>query len=507
MSSQQADERFIEHYNLKHDPFQQRVPDFKFFAPQRGTVLTDLHKMARFGVQVQAVIGPHGSGKTLLRQAMVASTDKQTVATVVVLGREAASVEAMLKALVAGMGEQDAEPSEEQLRTQIALFQQHGQQVYLLVDDAEQLEDETLDLLERLSGIEEGEQAGEAVLHVVLFAASDLLERLTESGRDGHYHLHKLLPYSEQETREYLAVRLEGAGADIDLLDDEQIAEIHQESAGWPGQINSVARSVLIEGMHDDEVVEEAEPASVAGLPYRHLMAGAAVAMVVVIAVLLSDPDEAQQPAVAQNNTPAAASKPLALPKPEPLRPAVEQPAAVQPEPAAQPVAVEPAPVELPAPVAVVPARTEPAPAPAVKPAPAVAARPAPELAPVPQPAARPAPVVSKPVPAPAPAAVVEAGNGNGIWYMSQDAAQYTLQLLAVSREEAAQRVVGEGDANYRYFRKQVNGKPMYIVTYGRFDDRATAMAAVGKLPSRFRAGKPVPQSMAQIQQYIRQVQ
>ena len=76
-----------------------------------------------------------------------------------------------------------------------------------------------------------------------------------------------------------------------------------------------------------------------------------------------------------------------------------------------------------------------------------------------------------------------------------------------MTSEASAQKVAAESGADYRYFRKQVNGKPMYVVTYGRFSDRNAAVAAVNRLPARFQSGKPVPQTMSTIQQYIRQGQ
>lgn len=84
MTSLHADEAFLTHYQFSHDPFAPRVPGFKFFPAQRKPVLGQLHHLARYSQLLLAVVGPEGSGKTLLRQALVASTNKQAVQTVVV---------------------------------------------------------------------------------------------------------------------------------------------------------------------------------------------------------------------------------------------------------------------------------------------------------------------------------------------------------------------------------------------------------------------------------------
>jgi len=39
MTSLHADEAFLDHYQLSHDPFAPRVPGFKFFPAQRKPVL------------------------------------------------------------------------------------------------------------------------------------------------------------------------------------------------------------------------------------------------------------------------------------------------------------------------------------------------------------------------------------------------------------------------------------------------------------------------------------
>ena len=70
MTSLHADEAFLDHYQLSHDPFAPRVPGFKFFPAQRKPVLGQLHHLARYSQLMLVVTGPQGSGKTLLRQAL-----------------------------------------------------------------------------------------------------------------------------------------------------------------------------------------------------------------------------------------------------------------------------------------------------------------------------------------------------------------------------------------------------------------------------------------------------
>src|SRR5690606_39598829 len=122
-----------------------------------------------------------------------------------------------------------------------------GQEVYLLVDDAEQLTGAAVETLLRLAS-----GSPEARPHVFLFGEHSLVGRL-EALVEGEerFHVIALQPYEEDETREYLALRLEGAGRGLDCFSDEQIERIHDESGGWPGAINQVARDELIEAMQN----------------------------------------------------------------------------------------------------------------------------------------------------------------------------------------------------------------------------------------------------------------
>src|SRR5690606_27548295 len=79
MSGLRAEDVFLSHYQLSHDPFAARVPNFKFFPAQRKPLLAQLLHLARYSQLLLLVTGPQGSGKTLLRQALVATCNKQTV--------------------------------------------------------------------------------------------------------------------------------------------------------------------------------------------------------------------------------------------------------------------------------------------------------------------------------------------------------------------------------------------------------------------------------------------
>lgn len=546
MSSLHADEAFLAHYQFSHDPFAARVPGFRFFPAQRKPVLGQLHHLARYSQLLLVVTGPHGSGKTLLRQALVASTNKQSVQSIVVSARGVGDVGGVLRQVAQGLGMQQMDVRS--ILAQVAQLALTGQEVYLLVDDAEQLADAALDALFTLAA---GGADGRP--HVFLFAESDLLPRL-ELLADGEerFHAIELLPYSEDETREYLAQRLDGAGQGVDLLSDDQVTDIHLSSGGWPGAINQAAREVLVESMLATRSAGAA--ASAGGLPKKHLLAVAVVAVALGAAWLMQGRTEStppmvteapialvpqgaapapvnageSAPQVATAQPPAAAvefsgaSQPLPLPLVGEAQPVIREPlaqasgmhdgedggAAEAQAPVAAVAQSEPVVTPVPVTVPVVPTVASAAPTQVVAPKPAPAQAPVQPVAAV-KPAPAPVAVAPKPAAArpvapvvkPAPTAASAAPAPGGEWYASRPAGSYALQILGTRSESSARAFVSKNGGEYRYFKKLHQGQPLYVVTYGQFSSRAAAQAAIKSLPAAVQAGKPWPRSFASIQQ------
>ncbi|KII32308.1 MULTISPECIES: AAA family ATPase [Pseudomonas] len=525
MTSLHADEAFLGHYQLSHDPFAPRVPGFKFFPAQRKPVLGQLHHLARYSQLLLVVTGPHGSGKTLLRQALVASTNKQSVQSVVVSARGAGDSAGILRQVAQALDVAQAEIGA--ILAQVVQLALTGQEVYLLVDDAEQLDESAL---EALMGLAAGAPEGRP--HVFLFGESSLIAQLEALHlEEERFHVIELQPYTEEETREYLEQRLEGAGRGIELFTADQISDIHESSDGWPGTINQVARDAMIEAMIASRSAVK-RPSMGFNMPKKHVLAISAVVVVAVAAAWLM-PGRSKAPTT---GAPANEQAQLPLGQGQPQSggaPSVEFAGNTQPMPLplvgnSQPVMRGPlaeaaggitegddgVPVE--GSSATPPTVTTIAPPTGVEagPAPTTAAKPTPAptqvatAKPAPAPAAKPAPApasVAKAAPAakPAekPATVAKAAGGT--WYAGQAPGNYVVQILGTSSEATAQNFVKEQGGEYRYFKKVLNGKPLYVITYGSFSNRDAAVSAIKALPAKVQAGKPWPRSVASVQQEL----
>ncbi|WP_181296466.1 SPOR domain-containing protein [Pseudomonas sp. Q2-TVG4-2] len=494
MTSLSADDSYLNHYGFSHDPFAARVPGFKFFPAQRKPVLGQLHHLARYSQLLLVVTGPEGSGKTLVRQALVASSNKQAVQSVVISPQETIDSNIVLQQIAQALGSQHADF--ESIMGQIIQLALTGQEVYVLVDDAERLTGAAVETLLRLA---EGNPEGRP--HVFLFGEQALVGRL-EALVEGEerFHVIALQPYEEDETREYLALRLEGAGAGLDCFSEEQILRIHEDAGGWPGAINQAAREELLDAMQHSKGRRKPSGWSLP-LPMKHVLALAAVVCIVVIALLMRNSDD-------QSVTPATTSLPLDVSGAAAGREGAvgeSTPDVIQSQPD-QPIMREPlaaaGSTELDEP----PVAQEPVIA--VEPTPSAVQAPAEVTAPatVQSPPAEPRPVTEAPQ---NPVRQVTEKSGAAAsaasWYTSQPKTNYLIQVLGTRAQSNAKALVEQHGESFRYFVKQHEGKPLYVVTHGSFSSRNAALEAIEALPASLRAGKPWARSFASVQQEIAQ--
>jgi DamX protein len=91
-------------------------------------------------------------------------------------------------------------------------------------------------------------------------------------------------------------------------------------------------------------------------------------------------------------------------------------------------------------------------------------------------------------------------------WLKRQPAARYTLQLLALSTEEAAINYLKRHRLQDKaaFFRMERKGKPLYPILYGVYDSRDAASAARDKLPRELNRSAAWPRSFGSVHELIR---
>jgi len=517
MTDLYADDDYLDHYQFEHDPFMERGAHFKFFAAKRRPVLVELHHLARYSKLMLVVTGPQGSGKTLLRQALVASS-KEPVKSIVIVASATVDAASMLQQVSAALELSGSTIAD--VLTHIEQMHVNGQEVHLVVDNAECLDESALLFLQRIA-----QGVNDACARVFVFSDSSicpLLERVADNS-DLH-HVIALEPWDRQEMDEYIKQRLVAAGQELNVFTEWQLADIFAQSGGWPGHVNRAAKAVLLEQMNRKGVGKK----TARNIPYKYfaVLAVLAVALLLVWLMQTSGSGRNLEQTAVDVASDASSQQPLgvgarqsktvelALPLDTPPEPVLREPLAqavnseeddsrfeisepvpvLEEESALEPLVSAPVPVSLPPVEAVKEVVVQPSVAPPVAKKPAAPVR---KVQPAPKPVS-----VAKPA---APAVRAASGTaGHSQWYKQQAPSRYTLQVLGTRTEATAQRFVKQNTAQYHYFRKIHQGQPLFVVTYGSFANRAAAQAAINGLPEKIRKDKPWSRTILSIQKELR---
>ncbi len=242
----------LAHFGLSERPFE-IVTDPRFFyasrehneALARLTYLVDQQSMY-FGM----LTGEIGSGKSITRKVFSAEIDWQRHYVFEFENSGFTFAELIARLLVrSGFSPADADPSAglarlfdmvANLATELQRVQHR--QLVLLFDEAQDLDDENLLHLKRLSNLN-GEIEGR--ISIVLIGQPELRPRVAalpalDQRISLRFHLPNLPP---DEVPSYLASRLRVAGhPDGRLFDEEAAAELHRASRGVPREINRLAK-------------------------------------------------------------------------------------------------------------------------------------------------------------------------------------------------------------------------------------------------------------------------
>jgi len=536
---------YLKTYSLRCEPFANTL-DGRFFyggaaLMQRLDLLTHL---TQFGESVILVSGPRGSGKTTLLSRFVAQTGKQWRLCLLNADEFVQFRQRLGDAL--GIGDVG---DEQQMLEQWASQNDVSQLLVIVIDNTQQLQPDALQKLCALLSQPQGDRT-----RLIMFGTPEaqqaLKQALDQKNLPCSAQLLDIPKLSEEETASYLMYRLAVAGYSGESpFTATEVRAICKAADGRPAEINRLAHDALLE--HQMRALSKRlHPRRKTWLGNRAIW-GMASLLVAGFALYLGWERRPPEPIVdkLQEQREAAPNEiPLPLPEPAPSTPAARPMAAVPPAttpgtPLPASDIVEQPPPQVPAtPTVSTPPQPEPAPVahrPAMKAVektlpsldvaaatPTAAAKPppqppaeAPAEAPVTAPgtAAKPASgteprkitAAVATEPATATSATTPAAQPDGApaphredWLLQQSTGRYSLQLLGSRQEDSILQYIEQNKLDPQrcaYYRGTFKGGDWYVLVYGVFADRESALAARSALPARVQKEKPWPRSLASV--------
>ena len=260
---------YEEFYALQEKPFDLLPdPDFLYMSSGHDSAYTHLRYAIQENQGFVVISGEIGCGKTTLINYLLRQLPEDLL--VGVISHTDVNPELFFK-LICRKFELDHEGLDK--GEMIAVFQdflissrQENKRVTLIIDEAQNLPDNTMEEIRMLSNLEAEK---EHLVQIILVGQPELRQKLRQPNLEQfiqrvtvHYHLEKL---NQDEVREYVRHRLHVAGCPTyaTLFNDAAISAIWKASQGIPRMINYICDMSLVHGYADgmasiDENIVEA---------------------------------------------------------------------------------------------------------------------------------------------------------------------------------------------------------------------------------------------------------
>ncbi len=235
-----------EHYKLAIQPFGVTPdPTFLYLSETHREALASLLHGVRSHTGFSALIAAPGMGKTTLLFSLLQALrgNTQTAFLFQTLCRPGG----FLNALLADLGIQDNGRNIARMHAKLNEYllreSQNGRQVVVIIDEAQNLNAQVLEVVRMLSNFE---TSNKKLLHVILAGQPQLAEKLNLESliqlRQRISIVARLAPLTPQETRGYVEHRLMVAGhsSGKPLFTSDAYAMIAEQSQGIPRNINTL---------------------------------------------------------------------------------------------------------------------------------------------------------------------------------------------------------------------------------------------------------------------------
>lgn len=241
---------YLSHFRLQQAPFSPNGgPAFFYGNAEREQYLNMLLHLTQYSEELLLVTGMPGVGKTALLQKYLSRADDHWQICRIE-GSATAAADALFLRIAECFRLDLAQVPPDQLLGALSAHLNRVQQQMtpvLVIDDAEKLLDDALEIVLRLATLE-GEHG--RLIRVTLFAQPDIAERLKAPRFEAIPEPHRLdlHPMEEEDTGAYLNHRLRAAGySGATPFTPKLVRRIQKASRGVPSAINGEAHDVLCE--------------------------------------------------------------------------------------------------------------------------------------------------------------------------------------------------------------------------------------------------------------------
>jgi type II secretory pathway predicted ATPase ExeA len=241
-------------FKLKDTPFR-LTPDVDYFFPSEthGAALETLLYSIKAGEAFVQITGQPGVGKTILVRHLLNQLEGEVRTALILHPR--LDGEELLKVILEDLGvpaEAIQGKSKEGLlrffREQLLDAAQKGHTTVVIIDEAQEIPNDTLEELRLLSNLETEKQK---LLSIILVGQTELEQKLNNPAlKQLHQRItirYRVEPFSRNETQAYITHRLSIAGAAAHVhFSDGVLHAIHRKSGGIPRQINVICERALM---------------------------------------------------------------------------------------------------------------------------------------------------------------------------------------------------------------------------------------------------------------------